>query len=410
MRVSVRQENLARGLGIVGRAVESRPTLPVLANVLLRTGDEGDARLRLAAMNMSSGLSITCWIGAQVGETGAITLPRNTITDLVNNLSPERVDLSLDDATRSVTVRCGANVSTVRGIDAGEFPLLPGGDGGGDVSIPAELLRSMINQTVFATAREDNRPVLTGVFTEFKGNTLTMAAADGYRLAVRYGELEQSFDEPRSMVIPGRALSEVARVISDNDDEVRISFPDEREIVLFHLNNNNVLVSSQLLEDRFPDFSAVIPTEFTSTTRVYKKMLWDACKRAAIFSRDASGSARVLVRPADNPSDPGEVVIAGKSNERGDNTDMVNAHVEGGELDISLNVDYLNDVLKVILDRVVVLKSSGPPGPAVIHPAARPLPKAKTSQDDEEEPEPALWEYVEREDFIHVIMPMARTG
>ena len=382
MRVSVRQENLARGLGIVGRAVESRPTLPVLGNVLLRTGDDGDARLRLAAMDMSNGLSITCWIGAQVGETGGITLPRSTFTDLVNNLSPERVDLSLDDATRSVTVRCGANVSTVRGIDAEEFPLLPSGSNS-DVSLPADMFRSMINQTVFATAREDNRPVLTGVFTEFKGNTLTMAAADGYRLAVRTGPLEQEFSEPRSMVIPGRALAEVARIISDSDDEVRITFPDEREIVLFHLNQ--VLVSSQLLEDRFPDFSAVIPKDFTTSTVVYTGELLRACKRAAIFARDASGSARILVRPADNPSDPGEVVIAGKSNERGDNTDMVDASVEGGELDISLNVEYLIDVLNVISDERVVLESSGPPGPGVLRPE-------------------------ERDDFVHVIMPMARTG
>lgn len=382
MQVSVRQENLARGLGIVGRAVESRPTLPVLGNVLLRTGDEGDARLRLAAMDMSHGLGITCWIGAQVGETGAITLPRNTFTDLVNNLSPERVDLNLDEATRSVTVRCGANTSTVRGIDAEEFPLLPAGEGS-DVALPAGMLRSMINQTVFATAREDNRPVLTGVFTEFKGNTLTMAAADGYRLAVRTGPLEQEFEEPRSMVIPGRALTEVARIISDDDEEVRIRFPDEREIVLFHFNQ--ALVSSQLLEDRFPDFSAVIPKEFSTSTVVYTGELLRACKRAAIFSRDASGSARILVRPADNPNDPGEVVIAGKSNERGDNTDMVDAAVEGGELDISLNVDYLIDVLNVISDERVVLESSGPPGPGVLRPE-------------------------KRDDFIHVIMPMARTG
>ncbi len=383
MRVSVRQENLARGLGIVGRAVESRPTLPVLANILLRTGDEGDARLRLSAMNMSSGLSISCWIGAQVGETGAITLPRNTLTDLVNNLSPERVDLNLEDSTRSVTVRCGANVSTLRGIDAGEFPLLPESNGSDEVAVPAELLRNMIRQTVFATAREDNRPVLTGVFTEFKDNVLTMAAADGYRLAVRTGELEQNFEEARSMVIPGRALEEVARIISDGDDEVRITFPGERDIVLFHLNN--VLVSSQLLEDRYPDFSAVIPSDFSTSTEVYTGELLRACKRAAIFARDASGSARVLVRPADNPSDPGEVVIAGKSNERGDNTDMVDAHVEGGELDISLNVDYLIDVLNVISDERVLLQSSGPPGPGVLKPK-------------------------DREDFIHVIMPMARTG
>ena len=225
--------------------------------------------------------------------------------------------------------------------------------------------------------------MLTGVFTEFKGNILTMAAADGYRLAVRTGPLEQEFSEPRSMVIPGRALAEVARIISDSDDEVRITFPDEREVVLFHLNQ--VLVSSQLLEDRFPDFSAVIPKDFTTSTVVYTGELLRACKRAAIFARDASGSARILVRPADNPSDPGEVVIAGKSNERGDNTDMVDASVEGGELDISLNVEYLIDVLNVISDERVVLESSGPPGPGVLRPE-------------------------NREDFVHVIMPMARTG
>ena len=123
-----------------------------------------------------------------------------------------------------MTVRCGANVSTVRGIDAEEFPLLPSGSDS-DVTLPAGMLRSMIQQTVFATAKEDNRPVLTGVYTEFKDNTLTMAAADGYRLAVRTGPLEQEFSEPRSMVIPGRSLAEVARIINDADDEVRITFP-----------------------------------------------------------------------------------------------------------------------------------------------------------------------------------------
>ena len=382
MQVSVRQENLARGLGIVGRAVESRPTLPVLGNVLLQTGDEGDARLRLAAMNMGLGLGITCWIGAQVKEPGGITLPRSTFAELVSNLSPERVDLRLDEATRSVEVRCGANISTVRGIALEEFPLLPKARES-DVTLPASLLRSMIDMTVFATAKEDNRPVLTGVFTEFKGNTLTMAAADGYRLAVRYGEIEQEFSEPRTMVIPGRSLTELARILGDTDAEVNISFPDEREVVLFQFDN--VLLSSQLLEDRFPDFGAVIPKEFTTTTVAYTDALLRACKRAAIFSREASGSAQIRVRPADNPNDPGEIQIAGKSNERGDNTDLLDAAVEGGELDISLNVEYMLDVLNVIPDERIVLKSSGAPGPGVLCPE-------------------------DREDFIHVIMPMARTG
>lgn len=377
MRVSVRQENLAKGLSIVGRAVENRPTLPVLANVLLSTED---ARLKLAAMDMNLGMSITCWIGAKVDEPGEITLPKNTLADLVSNLSPERVDMALNTATQTMNVRCGTTVSNIKGIDASEFPLLPA-DGAGDVMVQGRALKDMINQTVFATAKEDNRPILTGVFTQFDGNVMTMAAADGYRLAVRTGEIEQHFPEPFSMVIPGRALAEVARIISEDDDEVGITLPGERDLVLFHLNN--VLVSSQLLEGKFPEFSAVIPKAYVTSTVVYTSDLLRACKRAAIFARDAAGSAQIIVKPASSPGEPGEVVIAGKSNERGDNTGMVDASVEGEALDISLNVEYLIDVLNVIPDERVILQSNGATSPGVLRPE-------------------------NRSDFVHVIMPMTR--
>jgi DNA polymerase III subunit beta len=379
MRVSVRQENLARGLSIVGRAVENRPTLPVLSNVLLRTEE---ARLKLAAMDMSLGMSITCWIGAKVDEAGEITLPKNTLADLVNNLSPERVDLTLDRSTQTVNVRCGTTVSNIKGIDAGEFPLLPE-DGAGDVQVSGRVLKDMISQTAFATAKEENRPILTGVYTEFNGNILTMAAADGYRLAVRTGEVEQHFAEPFAMVIPGRALNEVARIISDEDDMVGITLPGERDMVLFHLQN--VLISSQLLEGKFPDFSAIIPRSYSTQTVVYTSDLLRACKRAAIFARDSAGSAQVVVRPPANPGEPGEVVVTGKSNERGDNTGMVDASVEGDGLDISFNIEYLIDVLNVIPDERVILQSNGSTKPGVLRPE-------------------------NRDDFIHVIMPMTRTS
>ncbi len=377
MRLSVRQENLAKGLNIVGRAVESRPTLPVLSHVLLKTED---ARLKLAAMDMSLGMSITCWIGAKVEQPGEITLPKNTLADLVNNLSPERVDMSLDPATQTVNIRCGATVSNIKGIDAGEFPLLPE-DGQGDILVQGRVLKDMINQTVFATAKEDNRPILTGVFTEFNDNILTMAAADGYRLAVRTGEMERHFDQPYSMVIPGRALAEVARVITEDDTEVGITLPGERDIVLFHLSN--VLISSQLLEGKFPDFGAIIPQQYSTQTVVYTSDLLRACKRAAIFARDSAGNAQVMVKPPSSPGEVGEVVILGRSNERGDNTGMVDASVEGEALDISFNIDYLIDVLNVIPDERVVLQSNGANNPGVLRPE-------------------------NRSDFVHVIMPMTR--
>jgi len=376
MRVSVRQENLAKGLSIVGKAVENRPTLPVLSNVLLATED---ARLKLAAMDMGLGMSITCWIGAKVDQAGAITLPSRTLVDLVNNLSPERVDLLLDKATQTMNVRCGATVSNIKGIDASEFPMIPE-DTQGDVIVSGQVLKDMIAQTVFAAAKEDNRPILTGVYTEFNGNMMTMAAADGYRLAVRTTEIEQRFDKKLSLVIPARALAEVARIISDEDEEVSITLPGERDLVLFHMKNTDV--SSQLLEGKFPDFGAIIPRTYNTSSVVYTSDLLRACKRAEIFARDAAGSAQLMVKPPKGPGEPGEVVLVGKSSERGDNTGMIDASVEGEPLETSFNIKYLIDALNVISDERVVLQSNGSANPGVLRPE-------------------------NRDDFIYIVMPMA---
>ncbi|MBL8121029.1 MAG: DNA polymerase III subunit beta, partial [Anaerolineae bacterium] len=180
---------LAKGLGIVARAVENRPTLPVLGNVLLSTED---ARLKLSATNLE--MSITTYIGAKVETEGSITLPAKTLADLVNNLSPERVDLTLDPATLTVNVKCGATVSNIKGIDSAEFPVTPQG-GDADITLAGKTLKDMIAQTVFAAAKEDNRPILTGVLMQLDGSVMTMVASDGYRLAVRTTEIEQTFSK-----------------------------------------------------------------------------------------------------------------------------------------------------------------------------------------------------------------------
>ncbi len=376
MRVSVRQENLAKGLSMVSRAVENRPTLPVLGNILLATED---ARLKLAAMDMGLGMSITCWIGAKVDQPGQITLPARTLAELVNNLSQDRVDMTLDRGTLTMNVRCGATVSNIRGIDATEFPMVPQSEDA-DIIMPGRVLKEMINQTVFAAAKEDNRPILTGVLMQLNGNVMTLAAADGYRLAVRTAEIEQNFAKQVNIVIPGKALGEVGRLISEEDEEVSITLPGERDIVLFHMKNTDV--SSQLLEGKFPDFGGIIPRTYSTATTLYTSDLLRACKRAEIFARDSAGSAQLMVKPPANPGDAGEVVIAGKSSERGDNTGSVDASVEGEPLDIAFNIRYLIDVLNVITDERVVLQSNGPANPGVIR-------------------------LENRDDFIHIIMPMS---
>jgi len=244
MIVSVLQENLARSLNIVTKAVDSNPPLPVLANVLLETED---SRLKISATNLE--LSISVWIGAKVEQSGSITLPARTFSELVSSLSPERVDLRLDAATHTVHLRCGVQTSNIRGIDADEFPPINHNESA-DLQVQGESLREMINQTAFAAAREQNRPILTGVYVQLEGSKITMAAADGYRLAVRTTETAESFAERQDMVVPASAMSEVARIVED-DQEVGISLPTQRNSITFFAPN--VTISSQLLEGRFPE-------------------------------------------------------------------------------------------------------------------------------------------------------------
>jgi DNA polymerase-3 subunit beta len=204
------------------------------------------------------------------------------------------------------------------------------------VVLPGRTFKEMILQTTFAAAKEDNRPILTGIYTQFDGNVLTMAAADGYRLAVRTAEIEKTFTKPVDMVIPARSLSEVARVMSDDDEEVSITLPGERNIVMFHLKN--VDISSQILEGKFPDFSAIIPRSYVTSTVMYTDDLLRACQRAEIFARDSAFSARIYVKPPKGAGEPGEVMVVGKSAERGDNEGMLDATVEGEPLDVSFNI------------------------------------------------------------------------
>lgn len=374
MIVSVLQENLAKSLNIVTKAVDSNPPLPVLANVLLETED---SRLKISATNLE--LSISVWIGAKVEQSGSITLPARTFSELVSSLSPERVDLRLDAATHTVHLRCGVQTSNIRGIDADEFPPINHNESA-DLHVPGETLREMINQTAFAAAREQNRPILTGVYLQLESQIITMAAADGYRLAVRTAEIGESFSERQDMVVPANTMSEVARIVED-EHEVGVSLPTQRNSITFFAPN--VMISSQLLEGRFPDFASIIPRSFVTSTTMYTNDLLVVCQRAEIFARDNANSASLQVKPALNPGEPAEVLIGGKSAERGDSEGMLDATAEGEPLDISFNIRYLIDVLRVINEERVVFESNGPENPGVLKPE-------------------------NREDFVHVIMPMSK--
>src|SRR3989304_4034407 len=202
MKVSVLQENLARGLSVVSRAVSPRSTLPVLANVLVAT-DEG--RLRLSATNLEMG--ITCWIGAKIEEEGSTTVPARTFTELVSTLTDKQVEISLSVRTQTLNVRCGSSNTDLKCIDSQEFPPMPVPDLADGIPINVADFKEMIQQVAFAASTDEARPVLTGVLVTVSGEKITLAAADGFRLSVREAALSSAGPRPVSATIPARTSS-----------------------------------------------------------------------------------------------------------------------------------------------------------------------------------------------------------
>jgi len=374
MKVTVLQENLARGLGIVSKAVAPRSTLPVLSNILIAS-DEG--RLRLSATNLEMG--ITCWIPARIEEEGSTTVPARTLSDLVSTLPGDQVNLKLDMEAQSLNVRGGTSTNDIKCIDAQEFPPLPVPDLDGAMQINSGDFREMIHQVAFAASSDEARPVLMGVLIQVDGEKLTMAAADGFRLSVRNAVLSTPVSAPVSAIVPAQALKELARVATDAEEPIYMVLPKGRGQVIFRVKD--VEVVSQLIDGTFPDYSQIIPRSYKSRTLVSTASLLKACKQAEIFAREGSNVARFNIKETRGEMQPSEVEISAISEETGKNETIVEATVDGGGLLIAFNVKFLREALEVIRTPNVALETSAPNAPGVVKP-------------------------VGEEDFLHVIMPM----
>jgi len=374
MKVTVLQENLARGLGTVSKAVSPRSTLPVLANILIAS-DEG--RLRLSATNLEMG--ITCWIPARIEEEGSTTVPARTFSDLVGTLPGDQVLLKLDLATQTLNLRGGTSTNDIKCIDAQEFPPMPVPDFDGAVQINVGDFREMIHQVAFAASSDEARPVLMGVLVQVEKDKLTMAAADGFRLSVRRAVLSTPSPNPISAIVPAQALKELARVATDSEEPIYMVLPKGRGQVVFRVKD--VEVVSQLIDGTFPDFQQIIPRSYKSRTLVSTSSLLKACKQAEIFAREGSNVARLNIKTAQSEMQPSEVEISATSEETGKNETIVEATVDGSGLLIAFNVKFLREALEVIRTPNVALETSAPNAPGVVKPVG----------DDQ---------------FLHVIMPM----
>lgn len=346
MKVTVTQENLNKALGVVSRVASNKTSLPVLNNILLRTENN---RLLLAATNLE--VAITEYIGAKVVSEGAVTIPARLLSEFIANLPKGNVELTVDGS--KLHISADKYVSTINGMPADEFPALPVIESAPTLTLPTELLKTAISQTVLTASSDDTRPVLTGVLCHVHEGQLYFAATDGYRLAER--RLVASTETIRAL-IPASTLSDVARVVPEDCDEVIILI-DESQV---RFRMNDIEVTSRLIEGNFPDYRQLIPKETEIHALLSRTEFTRVTKIASLFARESGGSVTVATDASKQT-----LSIHSIASQLGENTSEAAAEVDS-DGSVTLNSRYLIEALGCFDHETIKFGFSGKLAPCVL--------------------------------------------
>jgi DNA polymerase III subunit beta len=285
----------------------------------------------------------------------------------VNTLPPETVSLAVDSRL-ALTLNCGRNRSTIRGIDAEDFPAIPSiGDGNGpSVTIDGVLLKEMIASVSFAAASDDSRPVLAGIHMKVEGQTISLAATDGFRLAVRDGELTTPTSEPVSIIAPARAMIELARVLGDSEEPVEMTVTPNRNQLM--CRSGSVEFVSRLIDGTFPEVRQLVPKSYNTRAVASREGFLGAIRRANIFARENNDVVKISVMKGEEEYSTGTLQVSANAAEVGDNLSDVDASVEGPAGVIAFNVRYLSDVMNATKSQQMALEMQGPNNAGVLRP------------------------------------------
>ncbi len=351
MKLQVTQENLNKALGTVARVANARGTLPVLANVLIKTVNN---RLSIAATNLD--IAITHYIGAKVADEGAITAPARLMQDFVSSLPGGVIDLQLDEYKLHIVT--DQYQSVINGVSAEEFPVMPAITEGKTWTVPSALLKKALQQVVIAASGDEARPVLTGVYFHTADGVLHVAATDSYRLAEK--ELLKT-DEDINLLVPVTAMQDLLRILGDAEDEVQVTSDDQQ--VLFRVGD--VELVARLIEGKYPDYRKLIPTSFTTSATLLRADLLNAAKISSLFARESAGSITLNI-----DEETKELSIRSIASQLGENTAKAPAKVEGSG-SITINSRYLLDALHVLSGEEVSFAFNGKLEPSLLRdPAA----------------------------------------
>ena len=370
MKLVCSQAELNTALQLVSRAVASRPTHPVLANVLL-TADSGTDRLSLTGFDLSLGIQTV--LTASVESSGAITLPARLLGEIVSRLSSDSpITLATDEAGEQVELKSSSGSYQMRGMSADDFPELPLVESGKAVKVNARALLTALRGTLFASSSDEAKQLLTGVHLHFDGKAMEAAATDGHRLAVLSladalavettvsSEMDDE-GENFAVTLPSRSLREVERLIAGwrGDDQVSL-FCDKGQVVFLAADQ---VVTSRTLDGTYPNYRQLIPEGFARRFDVDRRAFISALERIAVLADQHNNVVKVS---GDSTSEL--LQISADAQDVGSGSESLSAEFTGDAVQIAFNVRYVLDGLKVMDSDRIVLRCNAPTTPAIISP------------------------------------------
>ncbi|AHN20050.1 DNA polymerase III subunit beta [Lysinibacillus sphaericus] len=360
MKFDILRDRLLEGLNDVMKAVSSKTTIPILTGIKIDVTNEG---IRLTGSDAD--ITIQTFIPVEedgqqiihIAETGSIVVQARMFNEIVRKLPTNEVEIQVTTGFQT-HIRSGKSEFHLIGSDAAEYPLLPELTEDQKFTIPADLLKSIIRETVFAVATSESRPVLTGVNWQIKNETLICVATDSHRLARRKVQLEDLPEVEHSVVIPGKSLNELNKVLEDSTNLVQIVITSQQ--VLF--KTGDVLFFSRLLEGNYPDTSRLIPEEYQTNVTINGKALLQAIDRASLVARgDRNNVVRFEIL------DSQAVEVSSNSPEIGKVQEEIPVEaLEGDNLKISFSAKYMMEALKAIDGQDVVIQFTGAMRPFIL--------------------------------------------
>lgn len=354
MWVTCSQASLLKGVQLASRAISSRTTMPILGYILLETMRD---RVRLTATDLE--LAIQVDVDAEVKKGGQITLPARILAEIVGNLPEAGVEIKAVDAANQVQITCEASEFEILGLPSTDFPTIPKANGNEIATLDADLLRTMVSQTIIAVSADETRPFLTGIYVVMDEAEVRFVATDGGRLALRKTRLAGSAKQKAGVIVPAKAMAELTRALGSVSGDVQLAMADNQ--LLFAMPGLKVF--SRLISGQFPNYQQVIPQEFKQRIRVQTERLLRTVRRMSITARDSANVIRLSAKGQ-------KLTITSNTPEVGKAREEVDVAAEGETVDTAFNARFLLDCLNNIDADELFFELTGPLSPGAIRPAA----------------------------------------